>query len=132
MYPSLQRSHLVKSLRTKLNAEVDVVSVPNGAYRSFTETLSSVVKQVVRKTRSCVLMFVGILVMQVTDVDGVDKVTVKISGDGAKFSSSSSFLLLTFSLPGTLENVLSSAGTCTCMHNYEHVHCMCTYSQLHV
>ena len=42
----------MKSLRTKLNAEVDVVSVPNGAYRSFTETLSSVVKQVVRKTNS--------------------------------------------------------------------------------
>ena len=39
MYPSLQRSHLVKSLRTKLNAEVDVVSVPNGAYRSFKETV---------------------------------------------------------------------------------------------
>ena len=52
----------------------------------------------------------GLLVMQVTDVDGVDKVMVKISGDGAKFSSSSSFLLLTFSLPGTTENVLSSAG----------------------
>ena len=88
----------MKSLRTKLNAEVDVVSVPNGAYRSFTETLSSVVKQVVRKQVSCVLLFVGILVMQVTDVDGVDKVTVKVSGDGAKLSSSSSFLLLTFSL----------------------------------
>ena len=39
----------MKSLRTRLNAEVDVVSVPNGAYRSFTKTLSSVVKQVVRK-----------------------------------------------------------------------------------
>ena len=25
----------MKSLRTKLNAEVDVVSVPNGVYRSF-------------------------------------------------------------------------------------------------
>ena len=48
--------------------------------------------------------------MQVTDVGSVDKIMVKISGDGAKFSSSSSFLLLTFSLPGTSENVLSSAG----------------------
>lgn len=38
----------MKSLRARLNAEVDVVSVPNGAYRSFKETLSSVVKQVVR------------------------------------------------------------------------------------
>ena len=65
---------------------------------------------------SCVLIFVGILVMQVTDVDGVDKVMVKISGDRAKFSSSSSFLLLTFSLPGTSENVLSSAGTRTRMY----------------
>ena len=48
--------------------------------------------------------------MQVTDVGSVDKIMVKISGDGAKFSSSS--FLLTFSLPGTSENVLSSAGMC--------------------
>ena len=104
----------MKSLRTRLNAEVDVVSVPNGAYRSFTETLSSVVKQVVRKTNNIMyfLLLVGVLVMQVTDVGSVDKIMVKISGDGAKFSSSSSFLLLTFSLPGTSENVLSSAGMC--------------------
>ena len=61
---------------------------------------------------SCVLLLVGILVMQVTDRGNVDKIMVKISGDGAKFSSSSSFLLLTFSLPGTSENVLSSAGMC--------------------
>ena len=100
----------MKSLRARLNAEVDVVSVPNGAYRSFKETLSSVVKQVVRN----VMHFIAcrILVMQVTDAGSVDKIMVKISGDGAKFSSSSSFLLLTFSLPGTSENVLSSAGVC--------------------
>ena len=42
----------MKSLHTKLNAEVDVVSVPNGAYRSFKKTPSSVVKQVVRKTNN--------------------------------------------------------------------------------
>jgi hypothetical protein len=65
---------------------------------------------------SCVLVLVGVLIMQITDVDSVDKVMVKISGDGAKFSSSSSFLLLTFSLPGTSENVLASAGTCTCTY----------------
>ena len=54
--------------------------------------------------------------MQVTDVEGVDKIMVKISGDGAKFSSSSNFLLLSFSLPGTTENVLSSAGTWMCTY----------------
>ena len=48
--------------------------------------------------------------VQVTDVESVDKITVKISGDGAKFSSSSNFLLLSFSLAGTTENVLLSAG----------------------
>ena len=35
---------------------------------------------------------------------------MKFSGDGARFSSSSSFLLLSFSLPGTASNVLSGAG----------------------
>ena len=35
---------------------------------------------------------------------------VKISGDGARFSSSSSFLLLSFSFPGSSESVLSGAG----------------------
>ena len=58
----------------------------------------------------------GILIMQVTDVD-VDKVMVKISGDGAKFSKSSIFLL-TFSLPGTTENALSSAGMYMYMYMY--------------
>ena len=100
----------MKSLRTRLNAEVDVVSVPDSAYRSFKETRSSVVKQVVRKTNNIMyLLLVRILVMQVTDVGSVDKIMVKVSGDGAKFSSSS---FLTFFLPGTSENVLSSAGMC--------------------
>ena len=53
---------------------------------------------------SRVVMLVGILVIQVTDVDGVDKVMEMIGGDGAKFSSS---FLLTCSLPGTSD----SAGT---------------------
>ena len=38
------------------------------------------------------------------------EICVKFSGDGARFSSSSSFLLLSFSLPGTATNVLSGAG----------------------
>ena len=49
--------------------------------------------------------------LQVPEGGEVEKIMVKISGDGAKFSSSSNFLLLEFSLPGTTENVLPSAGT---------------------
>ena len=116
----------MKSLRTRLNAEVDVVSVPNGAYRSFTETV--ICCEASSKETNNIMYFIawggGALVMQVTDVGGVDKVVVKISGDGAKFSSSSSFHLLTFSLPGTSENVLSSAGMCTSTH-IVHVCCCC-------
>ena len=37
----------MKALCTKLNAEVEVVSVPNRAYRSFNDTLAGVVKHVV-------------------------------------------------------------------------------------
>ena len=102
----------MKSLRTRLNAEVDVVSVPNGAYRSFTETIICCEASGKENKQYHVFYCLwGVLVMQVTDVGSVDKIVVKISGDGAKFSSSSSFLL-TFSLPGTSENVLSSAGMC--------------------
>ena len=49
------------------------------------------------------------MIMQISDVEGTE-ILVKITGDGGKFSSSLSFLLLSFSLPGTSENVLSSAG----------------------
>ena len=91
---------------TRLNAEVDVVSVPNGANRSFKETLLSVVKQVVRKTS---LNSQYLWILQWCRSLSVDKIMVKISWDGAKLSSSSNFLL-SFSLPGTTENILSSAG----------------------
>ena len=51
-----------------------------------------------------------ITMLQVPESGEVDKIMVKISGDGAKISSSSNFLL-SFSLPGTTGDVLSSAGT---------------------
>ena len=43
--------------------------------------------------------------MQVPKGDEIEKIMVKISGDGSKFSSSLNFLLLSFSLPGTTENM---------------------------
>ena len=47
MYPDLQRSHVVKSIRRRLNSEVDIISVANGAYRPFVSTLSTVLRHVV-------------------------------------------------------------------------------------
>ena len=44
VYPSL---HTVKTIRKRLNSEVDVVQVENGAYRPFKETLSLFLKHIV-------------------------------------------------------------------------------------
>ena len=35
MYPSLQHSYVVKEIRKKLNSEIDIVRVENGAYYLF-------------------------------------------------------------------------------------------------
>ncbi len=37
-------------------------------------------------------------------------IVVKFSGDGAHFSSASTFILLSFSFPGTADDVMSGAG----------------------
>lgn len=44
------------------------------------------------------------------------RVLIKFSGDGAKFSKNSSYVLFTLSLPGVANDVLAGAGTeiCTC------------------
>ena len=47
MYPSLQRSYFVKDVRKRLNAEVDVVRVENGAYRPFKKTLLAFLTHIV-------------------------------------------------------------------------------------
>ena len=44
------------------------------------------------------------------DIHREKKVQVKIGGDGAKFSHTSSFILFSFSFPGTAKNVLSGYG----------------------
>ena len=38
-------------------------------------------------------------------------VLVKFSGDGAKFSKNSSYILFSLSLPGVAKDVLAGAGT---------------------
>ena len=47
IYPALQRSHLVKSVRSQLNSEVEVVSMANGVYCCLRASLSAVLEHVV-------------------------------------------------------------------------------------
>ena len=47
---------------------------------------------------------------------------MKLSGDGANIAAKATMVVLTFSLPGLAENVLSAAGNNNCIqvhvHNY--------------
>ena len=47
MYPSLQRSYAVKSVRKRLNSEVEIVRVENGAFRPLKATLSTFLTHIV-------------------------------------------------------------------------------------
>ena len=49
-------------------------------------------------------------------------VAVKISGDGAQFSKTSKFLLLTFSLPFLASDALSGSGKLSHTHTHTHTH----------
>ena len=55
-----------------------------------------------------------------------DPITMKISGDGAKFSKSSNIILLSFSLPGFQQAALSGAGMQHYMYNPWHYVYVCT------
>ncbi len=42
--PSLQRSHVVKGVRVRLNEEVEIVHIEGGAYRPLKPTLVTVLE----------------------------------------------------------------------------------------
>ena len=115
----------MKGLRSKLNSEVDVSVGGSGAYRSLKETLTSALRHVVSYMKIVYSIIIGTNV-SIPDQENAGQVRVKISGDGAKFSRSSSFVLLSFSLPGTDENVLSGSGT-QASNYFEYVLVQCTY-----
>ena len=59
IYPTLQRSHMVKAVQKYLNDSVEVVSVADGAYWPRKATLSTVIAHEVRSiTPSCVCVYV--------------------------------------------------------------------------
>ena len=56
MYPGLQRSYVVKDIRKRLNSEVDIVRIENGAYRPFKETLSTFLSHIVSSCNVVVVL----------------------------------------------------------------------------
>ena len=113
--PSLPRSYQVKKARNLLTSNVKIKRLPKphfGCYRPLRECLIATISAEVCEYRiqygiiTCIHFFTS----QIDDISTVDSpVEVKIGGDGAPFSRTSSYILLSFSLPSLQKN-LSSAG----------------------
>ena len=101
MCDELPKSYLIKQKRKQLNDICTIERVPGhytGAQISFTETLKAHIKDLQKNDPS---------------FDINEPVKVKISGDGAKMSRSSNFMILSFSLLQTAEKVMSSRANRT-------------------
>jgi hypothetical protein len=98
----LPKSYLVKQRRGQLNDISEVIPTPgeaDGAWLSFTDLLKSRIQDVVNEH-------------DLTDWSK-EKIQIKISGDGAKMTRKSSFILLSFSLLQGQNSVMSASGNHT-------------------
>ncbi len=90
-----------------------------GCYRSFKESL---MESILAEVRLCLLTYMYMCIITSTinylysnfiqienGVVILEPIEVKITGDGAPFSRTSSYILLSFSLP-SLQKTLSSTG----------------------
>ena len=97
----LPKSYLITQKRNQLNNICSIEPVPGqypGAQISFTETLKSHVRELLQTDPSH---------------DMTKTIKVKISGDGAKMSRSTNFMILSFCLLQTGEKVMSSKANRT-------------------
>lgn len=84
--PSMPRSHHVKACRNEINAQFEVHRTPGmipGSYLSLKSELSKIIHE-----------------FKVSETDSEEKLKIKLSGDGAKVSRVSNFLVLSFSVLG--------------------------------
>jgi hypothetical protein len=98
----LPKSYLVKQRRGQLNDISEVLPTPgeaDGAQLSFTDLLKSRIQDVVNEN-------------DLMDWSK-EKIQIKISGDGAKMTRKSSFILLSFSLLQGQNSVMSASGNHT-------------------
>lgn len=94
----LPKSYLVKQRRSQLNDICHITSTPGeteGAQTSFTDLLNDRVQD------------------YVASHPNVDHVQVKISGDGARMTRNSSFILMSFALLHSHDEVMATKGNHT-------------------
>ena len=91
---SLPKSYLIKQSRAKLNATYHIERTPGiypGASLNFTSTICDHVKELLRKT---------------PELKG-RKIQVKLSGDGARMSRTTNFMMMSLTLLQLNESVMS-------------------------
>jgi hypothetical protein len=96
LYPQLPRSYKVKECRRNISHNIDLVRLPSpffGAYRPLKEFI-------------CLLLSDQMLIDD-------EIVRIKFSGDGASFSKSTSYVLLSLSFPSLCDDVLAGSGNHT-------------------
>eukprot|EP00731_Ephydatia_muelleri_P003367 Em0001g3367a len=86
LFSELPRSHSIKKARTDLNHTMQLTRIPGyeGAYRSFERSLCEQLSNMIAQ--------------DATSFPTDQKIKVRVSGDGAKFSRTSSFVLLSYAI----------------------------------
>ncbi len=109
--PQLPRLYKVKNARTDITHEIELVPLPgrNGVYRPIKNCLALVLS---RKLSTCKEL--------------LSSVQVKFSGDGARFTRSASYVLLSFSFPSLSTDVLAGSGN----HMFAAIRCVEKYDTL--
>ena len=104
LFSELPRSRAVKKARTDLNHTMQLTRIPGheGAYRSFERSLCEQLSTMVSMNVLCTCILILACMQQIaqdaTSFQPNQKIKVRISGDGAKFSRTSSFVLLSYAM----------------------------------
>ncbi|KAJ7365765.1 hypothetical protein OS493_002482 [Desmophyllum pertusum] len=94
------KSYLIKQCRSELNKQVQITTTPGlapGAQHSFKELLADKVREMKNEAT----------------LKSGENIKVKLSGDGARMSRMTNFILMSFSILQQVDEVLASKGNHT-------------------
>jgi hypothetical protein len=94
LYPQLPRSYKMKACRKKISTQIDLIRLPSpfsGAYRPIRDCICLVLSDKV-----CYCSFYVNIIGKLQTVDNDKVLQIKFSGDGASFSKSANYVLLSF------------------------------------
>ena len=117
----LPQLHHVKQLRKELNTHVKPIHLDPpymGSYRHVRELVSATLETTVSREKLVSAYSISQAHLSITHCSQLKKTTnppsgkvvLKLSGDGTSFSSTSSFVFLSFSFPNLASDALAASG----------------------